>query len=567
VTRPTRWVAAIATGAVLCLSACTSTSPHVAGPTPSASSPLGAPASSSSAIAASSLPPMSSSVPASPPALLGSPATTSTASSPAASPAAPPVPTALPHIDPATLQAFYTQKLVWKPCIGLYCTTLTVPIDYAHPSAGAIQLAVSRELTTHKPNLGEVIVNPGGPGASGVDFLKSAAGFVRGSLGNEFDVVSFDPRGVGASAPIRCLSSAQLDQWVAFEADPQSPSSVAEQDQLAKQFAAGCKAKSGALLAHVSTVDTARDLDVLRAALGQPKLTYMGFSYGTFLGAIYAQLFPQNVRALVLDGAVDPAASAVELDEVQAQGFEVALKAWIAHCVASTRPVKCPLGTSTATAEQHLDAFLATLRSAPVDASNGRTLTLSLAVSGIAAALYSILDWDQLTISLDGAMKGNGDGLLALSDQINGRQSNGSYDNLIESNMAINCVDRPSLGPISAYAAAAIAGAKDDGPTFGEYIGWGNIACADWPVAAELAPGPIAPAGSPPIMVVGTLRDPATPYRWAQSLAKEAKGPLLTYDGDGHTAFLQSSCIQAVVKTFLVSLTDPAPGTTCKDNS
>jgi pimeloyl-ACP methyl ester carboxylesterase len=470
------------------------------------------------------------------------------------------VPTALPHIDPATLQAFYTQKLVWKPCVGLYCTTLTVPIDYAHPSGGAIQLAVSRELTTHSPKIGEVVVNPGGPGASGIQFLDNAAGFVRTQLGNEFDVVSFDPRGVGSSAPIRCLSSAQLDQWVAFEADPQSPSAVAEQDQLAKGFAAGCQAKAGALLAHVSTVDTARDLDILRAALGEPKLTYMGFSYGTFLGAIYAQLFPQNVRALVLDGAVDPAASAVELDEVQAQGFEVALKSWIANCVTSA---KCPVGTSAATAEQHLDAWLATLRSAPVAASNGRSLTWSLAVQGIAAALYTPEDWQPLTLSLTAAMNGNPAVLLALSDQIDGRQSDGSYDNLVESNTAINCVDRPSLGPISAYAAAAIAGAKD-GPTFGQFIGWGNVACADWPVAPELAPGPISPAGSPPIMVIGTLRDPATPYRWAQALAKEAKGPLLTYDGDGHTAFLQSSCVDAVVKTFLVSLTDPAPGTTCK---
>ena len=564
-TGPTRWVAAIATGAVLCLSACTSTSPHVAGPTPSASSLPSTPVASASAVAGSSSPPVSSSAAALSSSLLTSPVATPASLGPQPS-GPPPVPTALPHIDPATLQTYYTQKLVWKPCIGLYCTTLTVPIDYAHPSAGAIQLAVSRELTTRKPNLGEVVLNPGGPGASGVDFLKSAAGFVRESLGNEFDVVSFDPRGVGSSAPVRCLTAAQLDAWVAFEADPQSPSAVAEQDQLDKGFAAGCKAKTGALLAHVSTVDTARDLDVLRAALGQTKLTYMGFSYGTFLGAIYAQLFPQNVRALVLDGAIDPAASAVELDQVQAQGFEVALKAWIAHCVASTTPVKCPLGTSTATAEQHLDAFLATLRSAPIDASNGRTLTLSLAVGGIAAALYSILDWDQLTISLYGAMKGNGDGLLALSDQIDGRQSNGSYDNLIESNTAINCVDRPSIGPIAAYAAAAVAGEKD-GPTFGQYIGWGNVACADWPVAPELAPGPISPTGSPPIMVVGTLRDPATPYRWAQALAKEAKGPLLTYDGDGHTAFLQSQCVDAVVKTFLVSLTDPVPGTTCKDNS
>jgi hypothetical protein len=204
------------------------------------------------------------------------------------------------------------------------------------------------------------------------------------------------------------------------------------------------------------------------------------------------------------------------------------------------------------------------LRTAPIAASGGRTLTLSLAVQGIAAALYTTQDWQPLTASLTAAMKGNPAGLLTLSDQIDGRHPDGSYDNLIESNMAINCVDRPSLGPISAYAAAAIAAAKNDGPTFGEFIGWGNVACADWPVAAELAPGPIAPAGSPPIMVVGTLRDPATPYRWAQALAKEAKGPLLTYDGDGHTAFLQSSCVDAIVKAYLVSLRTPTVGTTCR---
>jgi pimeloyl-ACP methyl ester carboxylesterase len=518
-------------------------------------------ASPSTPSAANSLPPASSSAPAPSASLLSSPATAATSSSSGASSSGPPVPTALPRIDPATLTAFYTQHLAWKSCAGLYCATLTVPIDYAHPSAGAIQLTVSRELTTHSPKLGEVVLNPGGPGASGIEFLHSAAGFVRGRLGNEFDVVSFDPRGVGSSAPIRCLSSAQLDQWVAFEADPASPSAVAEQDKLAKGFAAGCEAKSGALLAHVSTVDTARDLDVLRAALGETKLTYIGFSYGTFLGAIYAQLFPQNVRALVLDGAVDPAASAVEMDEVQAQGFEVALKSWIANCVTSA---KCPLGRSAATAEQHLDAWLATLRSTPIAASNGRTLTWSLAVQGIAAALYTRQDWQPLMLSLTAAFSGHAAGLLTLADRLDGRQSNGTYNNLIESNMAINCVDRPSIGPISAYAAAAAAAAKD-GPTFGQFIGWGDVGCADWPVAPELAPGPINPAGSPPIMVIGTLRDPATPYLWAQSLAKEAKGPLLTYDGDGHTAFLQSSCVDAVVKTFLVSLVDPAAGTICKD--
>ncbi len=190
-------------------------------------------------------------------------------------------------------------------------------------------------------------------------------------------------------------------------------------------------------------------------------------------------------------------------------------------------------------------------------------LTAALAVGGTAAALYSPNSWGLLSSALHDAFGGHPDGLLALSDLIDGRRSDGSYDNLIESNTAINCVDRPGLGPnMAAYAREAAAGATD-GPTFGEFIDWGNVACADWPVAPELAPGPINPVGAPPILVIGTLRDPATPYQWAQALAKEVNGPLLTYNGDGHTAFLRSSCVDAVVKAYLTTLTTPVTGKTC----
>jgi pimeloyl-ACP methyl ester carboxylesterase len=547
-----RRVAAAAIGVGALLAGCTTSSSHASNPTSPAS------ASAPASTAASSEPATSQ------PAVSTAPAATSPASSEAAvspSTAGPPVPTQLPHIDPATLQVFYAQHLAWHGCAnGFQCASLKVPVDYANPGGATIELAVVRDPTSAKHKLGSVVLNPGGPGASGIGYAEGEGQTIKQALGGAFDVVSFDPRGVGASAPIRCLTSKQLDQWVAFEADPNSPASVAQQDQLAKQFAAGCEAHSPALLPHVSTVDTARDLDVLRAALGDAKLTYIGASYGTFLGAIYAQLFPANIRALVLDGALDPAASSAELDHVQARGFEVALKSYIATCVKST---SCPLGTSPAAAEPKLDAWLAGLQAKPLPGAGGRVLTAALAVGGVAAALYSPNSWSYLSSSLHAAFGGNPSGLLALSDDLDGRQSDGSYNNLIESNMAINCVDRPGLGPTMAAYAKQAAGGAADGPTFGEYVDWGNVACADWPVAPELAPGPVNPVGAPPILVIGTLRDPATPYQWAQSLAKEVNGPLLTYNGDGHTAFLRSTCVDAVVKAYLTTLATPAAGKTC----
>jgi pimeloyl-ACP methyl ester carboxylesterase len=543
-------VVAIA-AACLGLTACTSSGSKHSAPSPTLRAASTAPASTAAsrqpAQTSASIPPLTS--PSSPTGL-GSGAKS-----------AAPTPEQLPHIDDSTLQRFYTQKLAWKSCAGGFqCADLTVPLDYSQPAGPTIKLSVVRERTTARNRIGSVVLNPGGPGGSGVQYAEAAAPLIGEQLGGRFDVVSFDPRGVGQSAPIRCLSSKQLDTWIGYEASPDDPTQVAKQDELAKQFAAGCAANAGALLAHVSTVDTARDLDVLRAALADPKLTYIGASYGTFLGAIYAQLFPANVRALVLDGALDPSSSAAELNQVQAHGFEVALASYIATCVKSS---SCPLGSSPTAAEPKLDGWLAKLVAKPLTL-RGRVLTYSLAVQGVAAALYSPTSWPDLSDALTAAFKDDPSGLLALSDEIDGRQPDGSYDNLVESNSAINCVDRPGLGPtIADYARAAAAGAAD-GPTFGVLLDWGNVVCADWPVPPELSPGPVNPAGAPPILVVGTLRDPATPYRWAQALAKQLNGPLLTFDGDGHTAFLRSACVDAAVKSYLVSLTTPPAGEVCQ---
>jgi pimeloyl-ACP methyl ester carboxylesterase len=540
---------AVAIVVVLGVAACTSTKAHTAvSTTPSLASSLSDLPSTASSEFASSFAPLPSLS-----GVAGSP--TSNAGG-----APPPTPSQLPHIDEATLQAFYTQKLAWKSCSGGYqCAQLKVPLDYAKPSGVALELSVVREQTGVKAKLGSVVLNPGGPGGSGVQYARAAAPIIGLQLGGKFDIVGFDPRGVGESAPVRCLSAKELDQWVAFEADPTSSGEIARQDVLAKGFAAGCGKKSGALLAHISTVDTARDLDVLRAALGDPKLTYIGASYGTFLGAIYAQLFPTHVRALVLDGALDPSSSAADLDHTQAKGFEVALQSYIASCMSHGN---CPLGPSTGGAEPQLDRWLAVVKATPIRASNGRVLTQALAIGGIAAALYAPTSWGNLTAALVSAFKGDPSRLLELSDQIDGRQSNGTYDNLVESNTAINCVDRPGLGPtIADYAREAIAGAKD-GPTFGEFIGWGNVACAEWPVAPELAPGPVSSV-SAPILVIGTLRDPATPYVGAQALAQQLDGSLLTFDGDGHTAFLRSTCVDNVVKSYVVSLQTPPFRTIC----
>lgn len=473
-----------------------------------------------------------------------------------------PTPAQLPAIDPATLQAYYQQRLSWSSCGTSYeCARLRVPLDYEHPAGDTISLQVIRYVDpVKKKRIGSVVLNPGGPGGSGVDFVKTAGKAIAQNLQDEFDVVSFDPRGVGESEPVRCVSSAAEDTFVSFFADPSKPAQVAELGALNASFGQGCLQKSGNLLAHIGTVDTARDLDVLRAALGDKKLTYVGESYGTLLGAIYAQLFSTNIRAMVLDGALDPTLTDAAAGAGQAKGFETALKSFISWCVGRN---DCALGKSATDAEAKLDTWLAGLQTKPLP-SGGRQLTRALATTAIATPLYDPTAWTALNLGLRSAFAGNPAILMLLADTLNGRQANGSYSNLIEANIAINCVDRPaSFGSIQDAMKAAEAAAKT-APTFGVVLGAGNTPCIGWPVPPEMAPGPVRAQGAPPIVVIGNTRDPATPYAWAQSLASQlASGVLVTRDADGHTSYLRSGCVDSLVTSYVVDLKVPPSGSSC----
>ncbi len=479
-----------------------------------------------------------------------------TASAVPASPAAP---------APATIAGYYAQKLSWQPCDhGFQCARLLVPFDYARPAWRRFSLPVIKlPATDPARRIGSLVVNPGGPGGSGIQYALGARSEVSAAVRARFDVVGFDPRGVGGSVPaVQCLSGPQLDKYFATNDTPVTKAQLATVVAQSKLFARGCEQHSGALLPYVNTRDAARDMDVLRAALGDAKLTYLGKSYGTYLGTWYAQLFPSRVRALVLDGAVSPEASSLSLDTVQAQGFEVALRSFTADCV---RRPSCPLGHGSVNAGiARLQGLLNRTTSKPLTSLiAGQPANSAMLLGGVAFALYSKSFWKYLRAGLTDAFAGNGTLMVALADSLAERGPNGHYTNLDDALMAVDCTDRPWPRSLAAWSSAAAAAAKV-APQFGASNIWSSLPCAYWPVPA-VKPVPLQAAGAPPILVVGTTRDPATPFRWAQALASDLKsGVLLGWNGDGHTAYESgSTCVNTAVDQYLISLTTPRNGKIC----
>jgi pimeloyl-ACP methyl ester carboxylesterase len=470
---------------------------------------------------------------------------------------------------PATVAQYYAQHLDWQPCHnGFQCARVLVPFDYAHPGNGKRFSLPVVKLPASDPagRVSALVVNPGGPGGSGAQYALGARSEFPAALRARFDIVGFDPRGVAGSEPaLSCMTGPQTDTFLATSDMPASAAQLNQVVSASKQYAARCQQNSGPLLPYVGTENAARDMDVLRAALGQDRLTYLGKSYGTYLGAWYAQLFPHRVRALVLDGAFDPDTPALQDDMIQAQGFQVALKAFTTSCLATA---DCPLGargSSVQAAEGRLQALVVRANSKPLAShlGTGQVADGAMLLNGVASALYSRSFWPDLKIGLADATHGDGSVLLQLADLLLERNPDGTYSNLVDADTAISCLDRPFPRSLAAWQAAARQ-ATQAASLFGAPIVWGNLTCAYWPVPAYPLPA-IRAAGAPPILVVGTLRDPATPYRWAQALTGDlSSGVLLGWNGDGHTAYGEGSpCVDTIVNDYFVSLKVPRSGMVC----
>ena len=490
---------------------------------------------------------------------------TVTESTPPPSSSSPAAPS--PSASDARLAPFYAQKLAWSGCGGSFqCAKLTVPLDYADPTGSTIKLAVLR-LRAANPSarLGSLVLNPGGPGASGIDFARAARAVIDDPVRARYDIVGFDPRGVGQSAPVECLNDKQTDAFIAADGTPDTPAEVTQSEQLAQQFAVACRTRSPKVYAHIGTTDTVRDMDILRAALGDPKLNWFGFSYGTLLGASYADVFPTKVGRMVLDGAIDPSLSNVELIHGQAKGFELALHRFVADC--DTQP-DCPLPKGVQAGVNRIAQFFAGLDSRPLATSDPRRpLTQALAQNAVASYLYfpSYGDWDSLRAGLQAAFDGDGSTLLSMLDERLSRNDAGHYtDNSTAALYAISALDRPDR-PDAAQSAVLAAQWSKEAPVFGAFTAWGILPYHYWDVPATDTPHEIHAPGSPPILVVGTTYDPATPYPWAQALAKQlSKGVLLTRVGDGHTGYGKgNSCIDSAVDRYLTGGVTPPAGTVC----
>ena len=454
-------------------------------------------------------------------------------------------------------------NIAWTSCGGGFqCGTVQVPLDYAHPDAGTIDIALNRKpATIPSQRIGSLLVNPGGPGASGIDFLVAFAPALA-FLNRSFDLVGFDPRGIGRSAPVRCLDGPHMDAFVALDGVLDDPQEKAAAVQADKDFAAGCEQLSGRVLPFVDTVSAARDMDVMRAALGDDKLTYLGFSYGTYLGEHYAHLFPTHIRALVLDAVLDPSLSADALNISQAAAFQQNLNAFVADCNAhkSAAP-RCAFAQSGDPASK-IDALMQRLDATPMPVGS-RQLTRALFETAVGAELYDQASWPDLDLGLTQADKGQGSLLMSFADSYLMRNPNGTYANEIEANYAVNCLDHPTSTDLSAYDNLASAYAQAS-PFFGPSFQYSNLPCAYWPAKPTGQTGPLNVVGAPPILLVGGTNDPATPYAWAVAAHNQIAGSiLLTRNGNGHGSYGVSVCATVAEITYLVNLTLPADGTVC----
>jgi pimeloyl-ACP methyl ester carboxylesterase len=443
------------------------------------------------------------------------------------------------------------------------CATVTVPRDWAARST-PLHAADSFEITLlraraddQRDRIGSLVVNPGGPGGSGVDLAVYLSLGLGPEVTRRFDIVGFDPRGVGRSSPVKCLSDELLDRSFGYDPDPVSQAAFDGAVALAGDIGSSCADEYGEALRLFSTEQAARDMDAVRAAIGDEKITYLGYSYGTLLGATYAQLFPGNVRALVLDGAIDPEQDFVASSESQAKGFERAFGNFAAWC--GDNPARCPIGPDARTA---VTGVLDAARRAPVSGPDGRDATAGWVFTAVVSSLYTQQGWAELADAIDELADGDPRGVFTLADRYAERDSSGDYSNLFDANAAVNCADTDQK--ITVDQVRRLQGQwRKRYPLFGAPLAIGLLTCAQWPGARD--PYPTGPAdGAPPIVVVGTTGDPATPYEHSPRLAEMlGVGVVLTWDGEGHTAYPETRCVTDAVNAYLVELEVPRDGLTC----
>lgn len=471
-------------------------------------------------------------------------------------------PTAMPS-PPEGLGKYYSQTLDWTSCSTSFeCAEVEVPLDYAHPEKDSIKLSVVKLDAGRKPQ-GTLVVNPGGPGASGVDLVMNAGTQMFSSeLRKGYDLLGFDPRGVSRSAPVTCRTDAERDQARTQDPDPTTAAGLAKAEKQSRDFAKACAAKTGPSLGFIDTVSSAKDLDILRAVNGDPRLNYLGFSYGTKLGATYAQLYPRNVGHLVLDGAMDPSLDNEEVTLGQAAAFEKAITTYLQDCL---RRQNCPFDGDVDQARDQLHQLFDSVEKYPMTAQDGREVGITDFVSGFLVAFYEDAYWPTLTDALNAAISGDPTNMLELADLSAGREEDGSYTgNADEAFIAINCLDYP--------VDTSIEGQREDArelekasPTIGKYLAYGGLSCKDWKYPSTGTPAPVSAPGAAPIVVIGTTGDPATPYNWSQALHQQLESSvLLTFTGEGHTAYGRSNeCIGNAVDEYFLDSTVPQDGLQC----
>ncbi|MEV4253226.1 alpha/beta hydrolase [Spirillospora sp. NPDC049652] len=488
-----------------------------------------------------------------------------------------------PGVTPASyppLPASITgQRPSWGPCTALptnppvntgqngvpQCATIKAPLDYSNPGGPAVDLSLLRFPATDQAHrIGSLLFNFGGPGASGTDTLAQSAGQFQG-LGKRYDLVGFDPRGVTHSTAVTCLDDRALDRYVAIDTSPDDASEEKALTAGGTAFARACSEHSGGLLPHVGTVSAARDLDVIRAALGDAKLHYFGLSYGTELGANNAHLLPGNVGRFVLDGAVDTKISPVDLSLQQAAAFQRALGNFAAYC-ARLGAAQCPVGTSKDEVVAATRKFVDGLDARPLPTNQpGRRLTQSLGELGVAAALYDQASWKILARALADGARGDGSLMLALADSQTGRDEKGHYSNFLAANTAIGCADTTQRQTVQDVR-RELPRFRNASPVFGPALAWGLLTCTGWPYKGSDAGQEVSAPSAAPILVVGNEGDPATPYAWAPALTREIGGNavLLSLKGQGHTSYLTGNrCVVDTVDRYLLDGQVPRNGTRC----